>query len=434
MNLQSIFAIVIKDLKIFCGDTRSLILTLAVPIAIASFFGSLFSPKRIKGQSGGLVVWIVNHDSNAITSEIITNLSTNINLKVSLHDEPEARAAVIEGKVSVVTIFPPGFGDSAARSFFNPGKKPELIILNDPSRSMEVSMVQGMLMQHVMQSVSKRVFSPTEGRVYLQENMKNLEFLDRINPGQTKELSDLLKSVDKWMASSSTNPIASAAVPRNGMTMPFEVKGQQLTQKEGIVYNGYAHSFGGMTVQFVMMYSVEAAIAMLLERRIGLWRRLRAAPLSKASLLAGRALSCAIIGLITLAVSWTFAVIVFSVRINGSWIGFVLCNAAFALFAGALALLLATLGKSPEATRGLSIFAVLMLVMLGGAWIPSFIFPEWLQTATLITPTRWAVDALDAMTWRGLGLRSAFAPIAVLLGYAVAFGVIAWKQFRWEGE
>ena len=81
-------------------------------------------------------------------------------------------------------------------------------------------------------------------------------------------------------------------------------------------------------------------------------------------------------------------------------------------------LLIAAIGKTPEATRGLAIFATLIMVMLGGAWVPSFVFPQWLQTATLVVPTRWAVDGLDAMTWRGLGFEAAIGPIAALLGLA----------------
>jgi hypothetical protein len=33
------------------------------------------------------------------------------------------------------------------------------------------------------------------------------------------------------------------------------------------------------------------------------------------------------------------------------------------------------LGKTPEATRGLAIFATLIMVMFGGAWVPEFLFP-----------------------------------------------------------
>jgi ABC-2 type transport system permease protein len=95
-------------------------------------------------------------------------------------------------------------------------------------------------------------------------------------------------------------------------------------------------------------------------------------------------------------------------------------------------MMIAALGRTPEATRGLAIFATLILVMLGGAWVPTFVFPEWLQTFSLVVPTRRAIDGLDAMTWRGLGLQAALPPIAVMLAFSAVFGWIAVKRFAWE--
>jgi ABC-2 type transport system permease protein len=100
--------------------------------------------------------------------------------------------------------------------------------------------------------------------------------------------------------------------------------------------------------------------------------------------------------------------------------------------AATFGLLIASAGRTPGAARGFSTLAVLMMVMLGGAWVPTFIFPRWLQTATLVVPARWAVDGLDAMTWRGVGLSGAIMPTIVLLGFAVLFGAIAISGFRWE--
>ena len=70
--------------------------------------------------------------------------------------------------------------------------------------------------------------------------------------------------------------------------------------------------------------------------------------------------------------------------------------------------------------------------VLGGAWVPTFVFPKWLQQVTVIVPVRWAVDGLDATTWRGLGLSSAVAPTLALLGFAAVFTAIALARFRWE--
>ena len=167
-----------------------------------------------------------------------------------------------------------------------------------------------------------------------------------------------------------------------------------------------------MGVQFILFMGIEVGVGVLLARRLGLWKRLRAAPLSRSLLLGSHIVSGAITALILLAIIYAAAIAIFGVRIDGSVAGFVGIAIAFALLTSTFGLLIAAIGKTPEATRGLAIFATLVLVMLGGAWVPSFVFPPWLQTASLVVPTRWAVDGLDAMTWRGLGFEAAVAPIA----------------------
>src|SRR5258708_20880771 len=119
-------------------------------------------------------------------------------------------------------------------------------------------------------------------------------------------------------------------------------------------------------------------------------------------------------------------------RIEGSVMGFVAGGVACAVPAATFGLLIAGLGNTPEATRGLAVLATLLLVMLGGAWVPTFVFPEWLQSATLFVPTRWAIDGLEAMTWRGLGLEAAWMPVAAMLACSALFAWIAVKRFAWE--
>ena len=102
------------------------------------------------------------------------------------------------------------------------------------------------------------------------------------------------------------------------------------------------------------------------------------------------------------------------------------------MMASTFGLLIAALGNTPATARGVTTLAVLMMVMLGGAWVPTFIFPAWLQQFTMVVPVRWAVDGLDAMTWRGIGLSGAVVPTLVLLGFAAVFATLAAARFRWE--
>ena len=145
-------------------------------------------------------------------------------------------------------------------------------------------------------------------------------------------------------------------------------------------------------------------------------------------------MSAAITSMMILMIIFGFARAAFGVRIDGSMPGFLGVCAAFSLMTAAFGLLIAAIGKTPDATRGLAILVTLLMVMLGGSWVPTFIFPQWLQNLTLVVPTRWAVDGLDAMTWRGLGFSAAIGPIVVLLICAMIFGALAVMRFKWETE
>src|SRR5262249_22203917 len=163
----------------------------------------------------------------------------------------------------------------------------------------------------------------------------------------------------------------------------YTLREQAMTAGSNVAYNGYAHSFAGMGIQFLLFAAANLGIEVLLERQRGLWKRLRSAPVSRSVLLAGETGSGAVIGVMTLLVSSGVAMAVFKVRISGSLVGFVLVSVACSIMAATFGLLIAALGKTPASARGVTTLAVLMMVMLGGAWVPTFIFPAWLQQATL---------------------------------------------------
>jgi len=173
-------------------------------------------------------------------------------------------------------------------------------------------------------------------------------------------------------------------------------------------------------------------VGLLLMRRLGLWKRLRAAPLSRGTLLGSRIVSGTLIAAILLAGIYGAGIAFFNVRIEGSVAGFILVAVCFAILTATFGLLIAGLGRTPEAARGLAILATLLLVMLGGAWVPTFVFPDWLQKVTLFIPTRWAVDGLEAMTWRGLGFDAAWPPALAMLGFSAVVGWLAVRQFAWD--
>jgi ABC-2 type transport system permease protein len=341
---------------------------------------------------------------------------------------------VRKGKARAAIVIPKDFGADAGRAFFAGAKKPEFSLLYDPSHGMEMGMVQGILSGAVMQAVSKEMFSGQSGREMVKESLAQIEKNSQMTPTEKKSLRDLLGSVEKWNEQQANEPASGRDVPAGGLTIPFETHEEAITSGTEDKYNSYAHAFGGMGIQFILFMGLDVGVRLLLLRQSGLWQRLRAAPLSRSMLLGSRAVSAALISGFILFVLFTFARLAFGVRIQGSVLGFLGVCAAFSLMTAAFGLLIAALGKTVEATRGYAVMATLIMVMLGGSWVPTMFFPQWMQKLTVVIPTRWAMDGLDGMTWRGLGLSEAVLPITVLLLFTLLFGVLAVMSFRWEAD
>jgi ABC-2 type transport system permease protein len=429
MALIPFLAMVRKDLLIFFSDRRSVILSFVAPIAIASFFGAVFSDAGGDSQPTRIAVAIVDVDRSVISGGIVSGAQADENLAVTTPDLAQARASVRLGEIPVAVVIPPGFGDAAGLAFFAGAEQPSLDLLFDPSKRMELALVRGVLTQHVMQAVSREMFGGAEGRRLVEQALPQVQASTTMPDEERQRLTTLLAAVQQFNLQRANSP---AAEPPQGLTIPYVVREQPITSGDTVAYNGYAHSFAGMAIQFLLFAMASLGVEMLLERQRGLWRRLRSAPVSKLTLLSSKVASGTVISLLILLVSFAFAIVVFRVRISGSVAGFLLIATACSLMAAAFGLLVAALGNSPATARGITTLAVLMMVMLGGAWVPAFVFPAWLQQATRVVPVRWAVDGFDAMTWRGLGLSAAVMPTLVLCGFAVAFAAIAFTRFRWE--
>ncbi|MBZ5576823.1 MAG: ABC transporter permease [Acidobacteriia bacterium] len=425
-------ALVRKDIRLFLVDRRALLMSFAIPIAIGSFFGFVLGGQG-QTDTARIAVLAVDQDRSAISREIVTRLTAEKSLEVKPATPDGARAAVRKGSATVAVVIPANFGQQAGRAFFGPQQKPEIGVLYDPSHSAESGMVRGMLAGDVMQAVSKEMFAGPSGRDAVRQSLAEVEQSQSLAPNDKKDLENLLGSVERWNTRSGRSGDSQAGLS-GGLTMPFTTREEAVTANRGVKYNGYAHSFAGMVVQFVLFLGIDVGIGLLQQRQRGLWKRFRAAPLSRGVLLGSRAVSASVLAFFVVLVNFLFARLVFGVRVEGSMAGFLGVSAAFALMTAGFGMLIATLGKTPEATRGLSIFATLIVVMLGGAWIPSFLFPQWLQNLTVVVPTRWAMDGFEAMTWRGLGAGAALAPIAALLAFALVFAGLAVARFRWEAE
>jgi ABC-2 type transport system permease protein len=381
----TLLALIRKDLRIFFQDRRAVIMSFVAPILIGSFFGYVFGGQSRSEDQGKVNVVVVDQENGTVSRQIVDALRKEPGLQISEGKLDDARELVRKGKTSLAVVIPPDFGRRATQALFRSSDRPAITYLIDPSRAMESKMIQGMLTGHVMKVVGREAFTGNLGM-------------------------------------------------GGGIGVPFTSIEQTVTVQTGVVYNPYAHSFGGMAIQFILFFGIDVGIGMLLDRQRGLWKRFASSPLSKWTLLGSRVLSATLIVTLILIVVFAFARVAFGVKIQGSLVGFALVCISFGLMTASYGLLIASLGKTPQGARGLSILATLLMVMLSGAWIPSFLFPKWLQDTTKFVPARWAMDGIDGMTWRGSGWSEAVMPVLVLVAFAAVFGSIAVSRFRWQEE
>ncbi len=173
-------------------------------------------------------------------------------------------------------------------------------------------------------------------------------------------------------------------------------------------------------------------MAMMRDRESGIWSRMRASPVSPWILLFGRMAGSVVLSFITYLVVFSTGALIFGFRIQGSFFGFLLVAFGLAIFVAATGLFIAALGKTESQSRRLSILVILVMLMLGGAWVPIFLLPKQIQAISLFTPVRWAVDGIDAMTWKGEGFTSALLPFGVLTFFGIALAIFAGSKFKWE--
>ena len=426
--MTALIALIRKDLILYFTNRRALLLNLVMPILLGAFFGYLFGGSG-STDNAKVSVALTMQDDSEIGRKVAAGLRGDATLQIQEMPLAQAQDQVRKGKLNAAIVIPQGFGAAAGAAMFGQQAKPEVTIYYDPSQNMVLGMVKGLLTQQIMQVVSGEMFGGAEGRKMIDTSLARLEKLP--DDPTHAELRDLLHSVrqlqEKTAASGSTEAGAGAA--KAGISMPFTTSDQALTSGPN-KYNGYSHSFAGMSVQFILFMAIDAGISVLMARRTGLWNRLLASPITMTTVLAARVLSCALIAFMLQCFIFAVATSLFGARIDGSLPGLVGIIACFALMTSTFGLFIAAFGKTPEAARTLSVFATLIMVMLGGAWVPSFLFPQWLQSVIVVIPTRWAVDGLDAMTWRGLPFDAALPAMGVQLAFAVLFGGLAWWRFR----
>ena len=455
MIFRPLMALVAKDLRVFFSERHTIVLSFAAPIALASFMAAIFGGAGPSASSRISIV-LVDEDQSVISASIAAGAGADDRLRVEPSTRLDGLARVRTGRAVAAVVIPKGFGEAASGALLGDGRPPELIVYHDPTRRSEVSLAQGLLTRVVLEAVSAESLGdlggdligdlksgPVGSAVDRDESVDRAGFLGLFDLGRSgptgedasieadrEEFARAFPGLGDWVKSEVGEP----PKPKGGLRMPYESREVSITQggPEGERGALAAHAFAGMVVQFVLFSAIEWGVGLLVERRRGLWKRLRVAPVSRTTLIAGKVLGCVASSTLIIAAVFGFGLLAFRFPVRGDWLALILMGVAFAWMAANFGLMVASLGRSPQGARSVSILAVLAMVMLGGGWIPGFLFPEWLQQLTPVIPARWAIEGFDAVFSRGYTLAEVAPTLLVLVGFGAGFGVVALVTFGWS--
>lgn len=434
--MKRVLWLVRKDLWRFFADRNGALLTITMPVILAAMLGMLFAPPDL---DPAVELLVANEDGGDAAARLVRSLVDDDAVEVVEVTREEAEDRLRRGRASVALVLPQRASELLEPLALMGGPRPEgleLELLFDPSKASESQIVSGLIQKHIIQTAAAEVSKPDKLKGWFQQ----MALLVRV--GTLLTGSDPQKQA--WLGFADSGVELAEAMEADGVGQGGDDDGATVSlglplatkevKAEGLLsgYNSYAHNFAGMLCMFLLFWAQDAAKELVAEREQGSLTRLRMSALSAGQVMAGRALSAMAIATVITAAVYAVGILVFDVEVLGPIGGFVMVCLAQAFFAAGFALFLAGIGRTERQISNLGTFLILMLSFLGGAWLPSFLMPDWLQGVTPALPTFWATDGLAAMTWRGLDLQAALVPTGVLVGYGIVLGAIGVRTFSWR--
>jgi ABC-2 type transport system permease protein len=182
----------------------------------------------------------------------------------------------------------------------------------------------------------------------------------------------------------------------------------------------------GVLAQSVMFGAIFYGISVIWERDQGVLQKFLVSPAPRVALVAGRALSSTVRGLVQTVVVYIIALLMGVVlqfeawRIAGVVLGVMLGAAIFSTFSLAAACIV----KSRERFMGIGQVLTMPLFLASNAIYPLSMMPAWLQVLARINPLSYQVDLLRGMMVRGghsvLGFGTDVAVLVLWLAVLIA--------------
>ncbi len=413
---MKILSIAFKDLQILFKDRGMLFQLFILPLLFILVFSGALSAIGASAEVTLPNLAVVDLDGNTAAQDLVSKLSEDGSLAVQVYSAAEAQPLVDENKVVGVLTIPTGFTEGIQQS------QPVTLVMTtgtnaDPQQVEAIQLVlesittdmtlESQIIASLRQMGDMQASSPESERVFNTERIL-AQAHAQFASAQARPLITIVQTVpQKEIEQNAAPDLSQSAVP-------------------------------GFTVLFVFLAAQTTARSIYEEKKIGSFRRLVAAPLSKAELLVGKILPNFITGLIQIAVIFVFGSLgmrligLTPLPIEKALLGTILVSIVLALCSSAFGIAIAAIAHTENQISGMSTLLLWGMGLLGGSLIPLFVLEGFLGPIPMIVPHYWANRALDDLLIRGLGVAQVGLDVGVLLGFCLLFFVIGLWRFDFE--
>ena len=415
--MKQIIALALKDLRLMPRNRGGMFFTFVWPILVTVLFGIMFGGQG-DGAQGKVRIAVVDEDASDGSRAFLKKLEESFELTPMARTEAEN--AVRRGQRTGFIVVKPGFGEASNRMFYGSAREIEVGV--DPARQAEAGMLEGLLMKHAAADMQKMFTDSSASTAMVDQALGDLK---QSPSAQSATVERFLGELKTFMASPQSQGASGSsqdqwqplkivkhdvARVRDGPRNPFDI-----TFPQGVIWGliGCAMSFG---------------ISLVTERTHGTLVRLRMAPLTNAQILGGKAVSC-FAAIVVVEVMLLGVALAFGVRPTSYPMLALAGFSAAVCFVGFM-MLVASLGKTEQTASGAGWAILMPLSMVGGAMVPTFVMPAWVQSISFISPIRWTMLAIEGGVWRNFSIAEMVVPCAILLGVGVACFAVGTRGLR----
>lgn len=413
--MKQIIALASKDLRIMVRNRGRLFFTFIWPIIVTVLFGFAFGGGA-DGEQGKVAVALVDEDHSDGSRAFGQALAESFELTPMTR--ADAENAVRRGQRTGYIVLTTGFGIASERMFYGQPKRVEIGV--DPARRAEAGMIEGLLMKHASEDLQ---------HLFTDRNAST-RMVDKALGDLKDAPADQVAPVQRFLGELKTfvNTPQAAAASGQSQWQPLTVVKHDIVRERRGPANAFDITFPQGVIWGLIGCMMTFGVSLVKERTQGTLVRLRMAPLTRAQILGGKAAACFVsillVEVMLLAIAWNFGVRPTSMT------NLALAGVSAAICFVGFMMLVAGLGKTEETAQGAAWAFLMPMAMLGGAMVPAFVMPAWMQSLGYASPIRWAMLAIEGGVWRQFTLREMAMPCSILIAVGVACFILGTRGLR----